>query len=129
MSDVEKSASKRKVRKDKEFVYEQWRKFLTINVVNEDINLTEREPITVTSEQLRTVFNNGYKFALHQTMKSMNLDATANEIAEDRILTSNTYETYRDHRNDSLLKRANTRHEEFESCVNRDVTEWANKTM
>ena len=129
MNDLEQSESNRKARKDKEFVYEQWRKFLTINVVNGDINLTDREPITVTSEQLRTVFNNGYKFALHQTLKSTNLDATENEIAEDRILTSNTYETYRDHRDDSLLKVAITRHEDFESCVNRDVTEWANKTM
>lgn len=125
----DQSESNRKVRKDKEFVYEQWRKFLTINVVNEDINLTDREPITVTLEQLRTVFNNGYKFALQQTLKSANLDSHSKEIAEDRILTSNTYETCRDHRNDSLLKRATTRQEEFESCVNRDVTEWASKTM
>ena len=129
MNYFEQSEPNRKARKDKEFVYEQWRKFLTINVVNEDINLSEREPITVTSEQLRTVFNNGYKFALQQTLKSANLDATANDIAEDRILTSNTYEIYRDYRNDSLLKEAIKRHEEFDSCVNRDVTEWANKTM
>ena len=53
-------------RKDKEYVYEQWRKILTMHVINEEINRNIKDSITVTSEQLRTVFNNGYKLAMHQ---------------------------------------------------------------
>ena len=42
-------------RKDKEYVYEQWRKILTMHAVNEEINRNIKDSITVTSEQLRTV--------------------------------------------------------------------------
>ena len=60
-----------KERSDKEYVYEQWRKVMTIHVVDEEINRNDRDPITVTMEQLRTVFNNGYKFAMLQNLQSI----------------------------------------------------------
>lgn len=34
-----------KERSDKEYVYEQWRKAMTIHVVDEEINRNDRDPI------------------------------------------------------------------------------------
>ena len=53
----------------KEFVYDQWRKILTIFVIGDDISRNEFKLKDVTSEKIRTVFNNGYKLAmLHWTI-------------------------------------------------------------
>ena len=58
------------LRKSKEFVYEQWRKLLCISVVGEDVSNNQFTPKDVTSEKVRTVFDNGYKLAMLQTLTS-----------------------------------------------------------
>jgi len=55
----------------KEFVYSQWRKLLCIFVVNRDINHTIDDDNYISNEQLRTVFDSGYKLGLLQTKESL----------------------------------------------------------
>ena len=59
------------LRRGKEFVYEQWRKLLCIFVVGDDINTNQFTPEEVTSEKIRTIFDNGYKLAMLQTRVSL----------------------------------------------------------
>ena len=119
----------KKERKDKEFVFEQWRKFLTINVAKTDINLSEHQPIAVTAEQLRTVFNNGYKLAMLQTLRSDLVSDLAKAQINDRLITSNCFEAYSNHHDDSLLQSAIDRSQEIEICTDRDVSVWSDKNM
>jgi hypothetical protein len=60
-----------RLRRGKEFVYEQWRKLLCIFVVGDDINTNQFTPQEVTSEKIRTIFDNGYKLAMLQTRNSL----------------------------------------------------------
>ena len=63
---------KRIKRREKEFVHDQWRKYLALMVVDSDICITERFPIEVTNEELRAIFNYGYKFAMMQMLQQLN---------------------------------------------------------
>ena len=60
-----------RLRRGKEFVYKQWRKLLCIFVVGDDINTNQFTPQEVTSEKIRTIFDNGYKLAMLQTRASL----------------------------------------------------------
>jgi hypothetical protein len=62
---------KEKSRWVKEFVYDQWRKILTIFIIGIDVSKNTFKPENVTSEKIRTVFDNGYKMAMLQTKKSL----------------------------------------------------------
>lgn len=60
--------------KDGEFIFEQWAKFLTINLLDDlDIlnepKATSRTIENVTAEMLRCVFSQGYRFAMLQVMQ------------------------------------------------------------
>ena len=128
-------------RKDKEYVYEQWRKILTMNVVNEDINRNIKDSITVTSEQLRTVFNNGYKLAMHQNFLAIeNLLDFSNETnriefdqlleqIRDRLTTSDCIETHKDKLFGLSLIDALKRSKEFDRFTNKDFCSWGSKSM
>ena len=128
-------------RKDKEYVYEQWRKILTMHVVNEDINRNIKDSITVTSEQLRTVFNNGYKLAMHQNFLAIeNLLDFSNETnrnefdqlleqIRDRLTTSDCIETHKDKLFGLSLIDALKRSKEFVRFTNKDFCSWGSKSM
>jgi hypothetical protein len=131
----------KEARRSKENVYEQWRKVLTIHVVNEEINREDRDPITLTMEQLRTVFNNGYKFAMHQNMQSLNRSIKVcegmekNELFElleqvkDRLITSDCIER---HETDILgltVAEAFMRRDEFNQFTEDDFCSWGTRTM
>ena len=128
-------------RKDKEYVYEQWRKILTMHVVNEEINRNIKDSITVTSEQLRTVFNNGYKLAMHQNFLAIeNLLDFSNENnriefdqlleqIRDRLTTSDCIETHKDKLFGLSLIDALKRSKEFDRFTNKDFCSWGSKSM
>ena len=128
-------------RKDKEYVYEQWRKILTMHVVNEEINRNIKDSITVTSEQLRTVFNNGYKLAMHQNFLAIeNLIDFSNEAnriecdqlleqIRDRLTTSDCIETHKDKLFRLSLIDAIKRSKEFDRFTNKDFCSWGSKSM
>ena len=128
-------------RKDKEYVYEQWRKILTMHVVNEEINRNIKDSITVTSEQLRTVFNNGYKLAMHQNFLAIeNLLDFSNEAngiefdqlleqIRDRLTTSDCIETHKDKLFGLSLIDALKRSKEFDRFTNKDFCSWGSKSM
>jgi hypothetical protein len=59
--------TKQEIRAKKEFVFQQWRRVLCLAVVDTDISDNENQPKDITSEQIRAVFNNGYKMAMLQT--------------------------------------------------------------
>ena len=96
-----------RLRRSKEFVYEQWRKLLCIFVIGDDISTNQFTPQGVTSEKIRTVFNNGYKLGLLQTRISLkqelwkSRDASQLEMIErlidlidDRLETQKCLVTY-----------------------------------
>ena len=128
-------------RKDKEYVYEQWRKILTMHVINEEINRNIKDSITVTSEQLRTVFNNGYKLAMHQNFLAIeNLLDFSNETnrnefdqlleqIRDRLTTSDCIETHKDKLFRLSLIDALKRSKEFDRFTNKDFCSWGSKSM
>ena len=128
-------------RKDKEYVYEQWRKILTMHVVNEEINRNIKDSITVTSEQLRTVFNNGYKLAMHQNFLALeNLLDFSNENnriefdqlleqIRDRLTTSDCIEIHKDNLFRLSVIDAIKRSKEFDRFTNKDFCSWGSKSM
>jgi len=128
-------------RKDKEYVYEQWRKILTMHVVNEEINRNIKDSITVTSEQLRTVFNNGYKLAMHQNFLSienlMNFCSESSryefdqllEQIRDRLTTSDCIETHKDNLFRLSVLDALKRSKEFDQFTSKDFCSWGSKSM
>jgi uncharacterized protein YneF (UPF0154 family) len=121
---------------DKEFVYSQWRKLLCIFVVNRDINHSIDEDNPITNEQLRTVFNNGYKMAMLQTSESIHKAIKSNprdarlvlqELAveiDDRITVSNCYESNREQR-----EKIKEREREFSEYESRSLSTWTDLKM
>ena len=131
----------KEARRRKENVYEQWRKLLTIHVVNEEVNREDRDPITVTMQQLRTVFNNGYKFAMHQNIQSLKRSIKVCEGMEksellalleqvkDRVITSDCIER---HKTDILgltVDEAFKRRDEFNQFAEDDFCSWGTRSM
>jgi len=128
-------------RKDKEYVFEQWRKILTMHVINEEINRNIKDSISVNSEQLRTVFNNGYKLAMHQNLLAIeNLIDFCNESnryefdqlleqIRDRLTTSDCIETHKDKLFGLSLIDALKRSKEFDYFTNKDFCSWGSKSM
>ena len=121
----------------KEFVYEQWRKILTIFVIDIDVSRNDFTPSNVTSEKIRTIFNNGYKLAMLQTKQSLldeihknedenirNLMEKLIDKIEDRIETQNLFITYKNKYDESLLSDAIKREAEFSSYLKSNMTKW-----
>ena len=138
---IEENYQLQEVRRNKEFVYEQWRKILTMHVVNDEINRNIKDSITVTSEQLRTVFNNGYKLAMHQNFLSIeNLIDFCNETnrnefdqlleqIRDRLTTSDCIETHKNKLFGLSLIDALKRSKEFDQFTSKDFCSWGSKSM
>ena len=112
-----------------------------MHVVNEEINRNIKDSITVTSEQLRTVFNNGYKLAMHQNFLAIeNLLDFSNETnrnefdqlleqIRDRLTTSDCIETHKDKLFGLSLIDALKRSKEFDRFTNKDFCSWGSKSM
>ena len=130
------------LRRGKEFVYEQWRKLLCIFVVGDDINTNQFTPEEVTSEKIRTIFDNGYKLAMLQTRaslkkelfssqepsKSYMIERLINQI-EDRLETHKCLVSYSGSHDKLLYDDAVKRDEEFLRYAKEDVTKWGDKQM
>ena len=132
--------------RDKEFVYDQWRKLLCIFVVNDDISVGGSDPREkATAEQIRTVFNHGYKLALLQTRESIvdelrkylsgndSLNAILNGLINEidsRIYVSSCYELLKDKFDTSMLIDAKKRDYEFNKNYSSDsFSTWCDKKM
>ena len=140
MDDVD--YDKERIRWAKEFAYDQWRKILTIFIIGEDVSRNDFKPKDITSEQIRTVFNNGYKLALLQTKQSLMeeikradndknlrlIDKLLSQI-EDRLETQKCYVLYKGWFDKTLLADAVKREEEFSINLNSDMTIWGDKKM
>ena len=125
-----------RLRRNKEFVYDQWRKILTIFVIGDDICRNDFTPKDVTSEKIRTVFNNGYKLAMLQTKQSLinemyktidgqclkTIEKLLDQI-EDRLETQKCLVTYKGWSDQTLLVDALKREEEFLKYIQSDMTE------
>jgi hypothetical protein len=130
------------LRGGKEFVYEQWRKLLCIFVVGNDINTNQFTPQEVTSEKIRTIFDNGYKLALLQSKASLKkelfssqepsqidmIERLINQI-EDRLETHKCLVSYSGSHDKSLYEDAIKRNEEFLRYAEEDVSKWGDKQM
>jgi site-specific DNA-cytosine methylase len=128
------------LRRGKEFVYEQWRKLLCIFVVGDDINTNQFTPEEVTSEKIRTIFDNGYKLAMLQTRVSLKkelfssqepsqsymIERLINQI-EDRLETHKCLVSYSANHDKLLYDDAVKRDEEFLRYAKEDVTKWGDK--
>jgi hypothetical protein len=133
---------KEKSRWLKEFVYDQWRKILTIFVIGDDVSRNGFNPTDVTSEKIRTVFDNGYKMAMLQTKKSLMkelfneedwrtikiLERIMSQI-DDRLESQKCFNLYKNDGDKSLLVDAKKRDEEFSIYLKSDMTEWADRHM
>lgn len=130
------------LRRGKEFVYEQWRRLLCIFVVGNDINTNQFTPKEVTSEKIRTIFDNGYKLAMLQTKASLKkelfssqepsqidmIDRLINQI-EDRLETHKCLVSYSGSHDKSLYEDAMKRNEDFLRYAKEDVSKWGDKQM
>ena len=71
---VAKKIQRNRSPKDGEFLFEQWAKYLTIFILDEDIlndfKSSSRIIENVTAEKLRCVFSQGYRFAMLQVLQS-----------------------------------------------------------
>ena len=127
-------------RRNKEFVYDQWRKILTLFVIGDDISRNDFTPKNVTSEKIRTVFNNGYKLAMLQTKQSLmnEMYKTGDEQClkiiekildqiDDRLETQKCFVTYKGWSDQTVLEEALIREDEF--IISSDMAEWAGEKM
>ena len=127
---------KRIERREKEFVHDQWRKYLALMVVDSDICITERFPIEVSNEELRAIFNYGYKFAMMQLLQQLKKKSRSDEInaeklindlyvdIKDRMVTSDCLETYKRKDDENYIHSALKRKEDFDYINNKDFCSW-----
>jgi hypothetical protein len=129
--------TKQELRAKKEFVYEQWRRVLCLAVVDTDISDNENQPKDITSEQIRAVFNNGYKMAMLQTRESLkaelyesiNMDEKRiverllTEV-EDRFATSKCFVSYSKEEDKELLSQSFRREAEFSRYLSESLSTW-----
>jgi hypothetical protein len=127
---------KRIERREKEFVHDQWRKYLALMVVDSDICITERSPTEVTNEELRAIFNYGYKFAMMQLLQQLKKKSRSDEInaeklindlyadIKDRMFTSDCLETYKRKDDENYIHSALKRKEDFDFINKKDFCSW-----
>ena len=102
----------------------------------------EIQPTNITSEKIRTVFDNGYKMAMLQTKISLTkeisleedvlrikiLEKLLNEI-EDRLETQKCFNLYKGWFDETLLQDAKKRDDEFKPNLKADMTKWGDRSM
>ena len=127
-------------RRKKEFIYHELRKRLCYHVVNGDISNNDCPQLeNLTTEQVRTVFNIGYKLAMNQTLDSLrkikrdeNSHTISLELAieqiEDRLTTSGCHVTYENSYDSTMLEQSIKRAKDFQFELTReDITSLMNK--
>jgi hypothetical protein len=128
-------------RRNKEFIYHELRKRLCYHVVNGDISNNDCLPLeTLTTEQVRTVFNIGYKLAMNQTLDSLRklkrdensstipLNLAIQQI-EDRLITCDCHTTYEDSYDSTMFEQSIERAKHFQFELTReDITSLMNKS-
>jgi vacuolar-type H+-ATPase subunit E/Vma4 len=129
--------TKQEIRAKKEFVFQQWRRALCLAVVDTDISDNENQPKDITSEQIRAVFNNGYKMAMLQTRESLkaelyestNMDEKRiverllTEV-EDRLATSKCFVSYSKEEDKEILSQSFRRDAEFSRYLSESLSTW-----
>ncbi len=129
--------TKQEIRAKKEFVFQQWRRALCLAVVDTDISDNENQPKNITSEQIRAVFNNGYKMAMLQTRESLkaelyesiNIDEKRiverllTEV-EDRLATSKCFVSYSKEEDKEILSQSFRRDAEFSRYLSESLSTW-----
>jgi vacuolar-type H+-ATPase subunit E/Vma4 len=129
--------TKQELRAKKEFVYEQWRRVLCLVVVDTDISDNENQPKDITSEQIRAVFNNGYKMAMLQTRESLKaelyestnmdekrvIERLLTEV-EDRLATSKCIVSFSKEEDKELLSQSFRREAEFSRYLSESLSTW-----
>ena len=128
-------------RRKKEFIYHELRKRLCYHVVNGDISNNDCPPLALlTSEQVRTVFNIGYKLAMNQTLDSLrklnrdknsptiSLDLAMQQI-DDRLITCECLTTYENSYDSTMLEQSIKRANHFQFELTReDITSLMNNS-
>jgi hypothetical protein len=125
-----------------ERIYEQWRKFLCVMVTNEDVsyNHTYRKS-ELTAEQVRTIFNFGYRLAMAQMKDSLKVEATSAESTEThekiqkliertvrRENASNCLNLYKNYLMDEMMySEAIVRKKQIDDCMLRTVCSWGDE--
>ena len=139
--DDDKEFWEKESRRKKEFIYHELRKRLCYHVVNGDISNNDCPPLeTLTTEQVRTVFNIGYKLAMNLTLDSLrkikrdenshtiSLDLAIQQI-EDRLITSECHATYENSYDSTMLEQSIKRAKNFQFELTReDITSLMNKS-
>ncbi len=129
--------TKQEIRAKKEFVFQQWRRVLCQAVVDTDVSDNENQPKNITSEQIRAVFNNGYKMAMLQTRESLkaelyesiNIDEKRiverllSEV-EDRLATSKCFVSYSKEEDKEILSQSFRRDAEFSRYMSESLSTW-----
>jgi len=129
-------------RSRKEYVYEQLRKILCIHVVGGDITNNHCPQLEhLTTEQVRTVFNNGYKLAMNQTLDSLkklkkiegsnpdSIDLAIKQV-EDRLVTCECFTRSERDFDPLMFEQAIKRANDFQFEVERqDLSTWGNESM
>ena len=129
--------TKQEIRAKKEFVFQQWRRALCLAVVDTDISDNENQPKDITSEQIRAVFNSGYKMAMLQTRESLkaelyesiNIDEKRiverllSEV-EDRLATSKCFVSYSKEEDKEILSQSFRRDAEFSRYLSESLSTW-----
>jgi len=140
--DDDKEFWEKESRNRKELVYEQLRKILCIHVVGGDINNNNCPQLEhLTTEQVRTVFNNGYKLAMNQTLDSLkklkmiegsktnSLDVAIKQV-EDRLVTCECFTRSERDSDPLMLEQAIKRANDFQYEVERqDLSAWGIERM
>jgi len=126
-----------------ERIYEQWRKFLCVIVTNEDVsnNHTYRKS-ELTAEQVRTIFNFGYRLAMAQVKDSLKVEATSAESTETyekiqklieqtvrRENASNCLNLYKKNysMDEEMYQEAIVRKKQIDDCMLRTVCSWGDE--
>ena len=129
--------TKQEIRAKKEFVFQQWRRVLCQALVDTDISDNENQPNDITSEQIRAVFNSGYKMAMLQTRESLkaelyesiNIDEKRiverllTEV-EDRLATSKCFVSYSKEEDKEILSQSFRREAEFSRYLSESLSTW-----
>lgn len=125
-----------------ERIYEQWRKFLCVMVTNEDVsyNYTYRKS-ELTAEQVRTIFNFGYRLAMAQIKDTLNVEVISAESTEThekiqkliertvrRENASNCLNLYKNYSMDEkMYEEAIVRKKQIDDCMLRTVCSWGDE--
>ncbi len=133
---------KQEIRIQKEIVFQNWRKELCLAVVDADISDNQNQPTNITSEQIRAVFNSGYKMAMLQTRETLkaelyestNMDEKRvverllTEV-EDRIATSKCFISFSKENDKELLSQSFKRDADFSRYMSESLSTWKSVKM